>query len=95
MHLDIVLHEVEVGRLGEMVAVEMVDVHVLSVHLLESVPLLLVHLEFLDLFLGNEVHEEVEDVGVGDAVADVVALESASPVLLGVLPGPVGQLDDE
>lgn len=92
MHLDVVD---EVGGVRVGLALELVDILVLPVHLLEGVPLLLVHLEFLDLLLGDEVHEEVEDVGVGDAVADVVALQSPPPVLLGVLPGPVGQFDDE
>jgi len=49
----------------------------------------------LDLVARDDVHQEVENVGTSDSSGDVVLLESAALVLLGVEPGADGELEDE
>ena len=49
----------------------------------------------LGLLAGHDVDEEVEDVGARDGRGDVVPLQGAALVLLGVQPGPDGELEDE
>ncbi|KAK9113434.1 hypothetical protein Syun_020231 [Stephania yunnanensis] len=49
----------------------------------------------LDVVAGDDVDEEVEDVGAGDGGGDVVLLEGAALVLLGVEPGSDGEFEDE
>lgn len=46
----------------------------------------------LELLPRDDVHEEVEDVRLGDGAGDVAALEGAPLVLLGVGPGAEGEL---
>jgi len=49
----------------------------------------------LDLVAGDDVDEDVENVGASDGGGDVVLLEGAALVLVGVEPGADGELEDE
>ncbi|KAF7838837.1 hypothetical protein G2W53_007319 [Senna tora] len=49
----------------------------------------------LDLVSGHNIHQEIEYIGAGYGGGDVVLLERAPLVLLGVEPGSDGELEDE
>lgn len=49
----------------------------------------------LDLVSGDNVDKKIKNVGAGDGGGDIVLLEGAALVLLGVEPGPDGELEDE
>jgi hypothetical protein len=49
----------------------------------------------LGLLAGHDVDEEIEDVGARDGRGDVVALQGAALVLLGMEPGADSELEDE